>query len=110
MAQGARPACKITTATTYANRANLAPSFFDRIIRRYEGTRLGRQELRGELIEEAEGALWTRDMVEAARDGKKSDPLGTVCAVDPATTKSATSSHTGIVLASRAGRTGIRHC
>jgi len=44
-----------TTATTYDNRAYLAASFFDQIIRKYEGTRLGQQELLGKLIEEAEG-------------------------------------------------------
>jgi phage terminase large subunit-like protein len=109
-AKQSQPAVKVTTATTYSNRDNLAPSFFDRIIRRYEGTRLGRQELAGELIEEAEGALWTREMVERARDGQHSDPVRTVVAIDPAVTANEISNLTGIVVASlgRDGRGYIR--
>lgn len=57
----------ITRGTTYENRSNLAPAFFRQIVTKYEGTRLGRQELNAELLEEAEGALWTRDMLEACR-------------------------------------------
>jgi phage terminase large subunit-like protein len=109
-AKSPTPYCKVTTATTYANRPNLAPSFFDRIIKKYEGTRLGRQELAGELIEEAEGALWTREMVERARDGQHSDPVRTVVAVDPAVTANEISNLTGVVVASlgRDGRGYIR--
>jgi phage terminase large subunit-like protein len=97
--------CVKTIATTYDNVENLAPSFFDTIIKKYEGTRLGRQELAGQLIEEAEGALWTREMVEKARDGRHSDPLRTVVAIDPAITANEVSNLTGIVVASL-GRDG----
>ena len=48
----------ITRTSTYENEANLADSFFKRVVKRYLGTRIERQELRGELIEEVEGALW----------------------------------------------------
>jgi phage terminase large subunit-like protein len=65
------PNCVVSRSTTFANRANLSPAFFDSIIKKYEGTRLGRQELMGDILEEAEGALWSRDMVEAARDGRR---------------------------------------
>lgn len=95
----ALPSCKVTTATTYDNSGNLAPSFFNRIITKYEGTRLGRQELRGELLEEAEGALWSLDMVEKARDGRQSSYARIVVAIDPAVTAAATSNLTGIVVA-----------
>jgi hypothetical protein len=47
------PACAVTRATTFANRANLAPAFFEHIISKYRGTRLGRQELMGDILEEA---------------------------------------------------------
>src|SRR6185503_14724355 len=57
----------VTRASTYANRANLADQFFTAIITKYEGTRLGRQELDGELIEEVDGALWSIAMLEQAR-------------------------------------------
>jgi phage terminase large subunit-like protein len=96
--------CVKTVATTYDNVPNLAPSFFDRIIKRYEGTRLGRQELSGQLIEETEGALWTRDMVEAARwpTGKPlPDMRRVVVSIDPAVTENPTSNLTGIVVAGR---------
>lgn len=55
----------VTTGTTYENLANLAPTFAQQVIAKYEGTRLGRQELLAELLEDAEGALWKREpMVE----------------------------------------------
>lgn len=54
----------ITTSSTYANAANLAPAFLEAIKRKYEGTALGRQELLGQDIEEAEGALWRYDMIQ----------------------------------------------
>ena len=57
------PTTVVTTGTTYENRANLAPQFYDQVIRRYEGTRLGQQELEGILLEEVPGALWQRDMI-----------------------------------------------
>jgi phage terminase large subunit-like protein len=95
------PACVVTRATTYMNRRNLAPAFFETIAKRYEGTRLGRQELMGDILEEAEGALWTRLMLEQARDGRKSELLRTVVAVDPAVSATATSALTGIVVAAR---------
>ncbi len=52
----------VTTSTTYANAANLSPAFLEAIKRKYEGTALGRQELLGQDIEEAEGALWKYSM------------------------------------------------
>ena len=95
------PNCIITRATTYANLANLAPSFVNALMQRYEGTRIGRQELMGEVLDEAEGALWNRDMVQAALDGKRSEPRRTVVAVDPAITENPTSNLTGIIVAAR---------
>jgi phage terminase large subunit-like protein len=93
--------CKVTRATTYANLPNLAPSFVNALMQRYEGTRIGRQELMGEVLEEAEGALWNRDMVACALDGKRSEPRRTVVAVDPAITENPQSNLTGIIVASR---------
>jgi phage terminase large subunit-like protein len=57
----------ITRGKTLENRANLAPSFLNQILRKYEGTRLGRQEIGAELLEDVEGALWSLDMIERAR-------------------------------------------
>ena len=72
----ADPTAVVTRGSTYENRANLAPAFLDQIIRKYEGTRLGRQELDAELLDDVPGALWTRGIIEAAR--------ATACAdIDP---------------------------
>src|ERR1700738_3388027 len=57
----------VTRGSTYENRANLAPGFFDQVIRKYEGTRLGRQELLAEVLEDTPGALWNRDALDQSR-------------------------------------------
>lgn len=95
------PSTVITRGSTYSNRANLAPSFFKQIITKYEGTRLGKQELEGLLLEESEDALWSRETLDATR--LKKIPEGVwmkrlVVAVDPATTSKDTSAETGIIL------------
>lgn len=59
----ADPTTVITRGTTYDNRANLAPAFLAQIIKRYEGTRLGRQELDAEILEDVPGALWNRALI-----------------------------------------------
>ncbi len=57
----------ITRGITTDNAANLAPKFLQKIKARYEGTRLGRQELKAEILDDVPGALWTRDMIEKTR-------------------------------------------
>jgi phage terminase large subunit-like protein len=56
-----------TTGSTYENASNLAPGFIDDVLARYEGTRLGRQELYAEWLEDVEGALWTEKMIDRTR-------------------------------------------
>ncbi|MEJ2118420.1 MAG: terminase family protein, partial [Alphaproteobacteria bacterium] len=63
----ADPATAISRAATSANAANLAPSFLSAVVGRYQGTRLGRQELDGDLIEDRSDALWRRDQIDRAR-------------------------------------------
>lgn len=87
--------CVVTRSTTYANLANLAPSFRAQIIARYEGTRLGRQELDGELIEDVDGALWQRSMIDYR--ATLPDMLRVVVAIDPAVSSGKDSALTGIV-------------
>jgi phage terminase large subunit-like protein len=70
--------CVVSRSTSYDNRANLAPSFFSKIIQRYEGSRLGRQELNAELLEDVQGALWSR-CPEAFPSGKGYGILGVLC-------------------------------
>jgi len=66
---------------------------------RYEGTRLGRQELAGELIEDVEGALWSRSTLEACRVTEHCDLAVVVVAIDPAATSGVDADDTGIIVA-----------
>src|SRR5216684_7580285 len=63
----ADPKVVVSHGTTAENRANLAPAFLDQIVRRYQGTRLGRQELDAEILDDMPGALWTHGIIDAAR-------------------------------------------
>ncbi len=87
-----------THAPTEANRAFLAESFLTEMRTRYAGTRLGRQELDGVLLEDAEGALWTRAGLEALRIGAAPQMDRIVVAVDPSVTGNAGSDECGIVV------------
>ena len=95
----ASPSTVTTHAPTVANRAWLAPSFLEEMAARYGGTRLGRQELEGHLLEEAEGALWTTQALEAARIDALPALSRVVVAVDPPVTGHAGSDACGIVVA-----------
>lgn len=93
------PGTAVTKASTYDNIANLAPAFIKRILRKYEGTRLGRQELYAEILEDAEGALWRREWIEKGRVIFHPDLVRVVVAVDPAASESEDASDTGIIAA-----------
>lgn len=93
----ASPTTHVTRGRTHDNAANLAPQFLDAIVRQYEGTRLGRQELDGEILDDTPGALWKREMIRAVR---VAPPLRrVVVGVDPAVSATAQSDETGIVVA-----------
>lgn len=90
----------VTRGSTYDNKVNLAATFVSQIIKKYEGTRLGRQELNAELLEEAEGALWSRNNIETCRHvGTLPALTRIVTAIDPAVTAKENSAETGIVSA-----------
>ena len=77
-------AVAVTRGSTFDNKANLPSGFVRSVKRDYGHSLLGRQELDGELIEDIEGALWTRAMIEAARESAASSaPVRTVIGVDP---------------------------
>lgn len=95
----ADPDCVTVRGTTYENKANLAPSFFSEIVRTYEGTRLGRQELNAEILDDNPGAMLTRDTLEATRVTRMPMLTRVVVGVDPEATASETSAETGIVVA-----------
>lgn len=87
-----------THATTEANAANLAASFLEEVKTRYAGTRLGRQELDGVLIDEEEGALWSLARLEEMRAGDLPEFDRIVVAVDPPVTGHTGSDECGIVV------------
>ncbi len=93
------PSTVLTHASTDANKANLAASFLREVKTRYAGTRLGRQELEGVLLDDAEGALWTTAMLEELRLDEPGEMTRVVVAVDPPVTGHAGSDACGIVVA-----------
>ncbi len=89
----------MTTGSTYENRTNLAPGFFRNIIRKYEGTRLGRQELMAELLEDRPGALWTQAGIDVDRVKVCPHLTRIVLGVDPSVSSGEDSAECGIVAA-----------
>lgn len=102
----AEPSTRVTRGSTWANARNLAPSFLRQMKARYEGTRLGIQELEGQLLDDIEGALWAYRDIEEARV-KEAPPLARiVVAIDPPVTAHEGSDACGLIVAGRdeAGR------
>ncbi len=98
--------CVLTRAGTADNAVNLAPGFLEEIQRAYGGTRLGRQELNGELIEDMQGALWTRSVLEVARLAERPEMDDLVIAVDPPATSGPNADACGIVAVGRVDAVG----
>lgn len=95
-------ASAVTRGSTYDNRGNLAPTFLARMLAKYEGTRLGRQELYAELLDDTPGALWTRGRVEALRLRRVPEGvrlIRVVVAVDPEASSAEGAAETGIIAA-----------
>jgi phage terminase large subunit-like protein len=93
----------VTTGSTYDNRDNLAESFYTQIISKYEGTRLGRQELNAEVLDDNPNSLWSQPTIDDNRikhaDAPSLDHYTRIAiAVDPAATSHAKSDDTGIVV------------
>src|ERR1700737_390468 len=88
----------VTRGSTYENRANLAPGFFDQVILKYEGTRLGLQETHAELLDDTPGALWSHSIIDAARQAAAPNLARIVVAIDPATPSGEDADETGIVV------------
>ena len=100
----ADPTTVVVRGSTYANRDNLAPAFLQQIISKYEGTRLGRQELDAEVLDDVPGALWNRARLEELRwPAYRSVPelVRIVVAIDPAVTSGEDSDETGIIVAGK---------
>jgi len=93
------------TGSTFENVDNLSPRFIQRITARYEGTRLGQQELYGEILDDHPNALWSRDILEASRVTDHDDLHRVIVSIDPA----ASTGQTGIVVVGAANVVGLGH-
>lgn len=104
----ADPMTAATRMGTAENAAHLAPTFLETVVGRYAGTRLGRQELEGELIEDRPDALWNRTALEAAREAAAPPLTRIVVAVDPPASSRKGADACGIVAAGLDGE-GLIH-
>lgn len=89
----------VIKGSSYENVANLAPTYINRTLARYEGTRLGRQELYAEILTDTPGALWKRDNIELHRVRQTPVLVRVIVAIDPAASNNENSSETGIIVA-----------
>lgn len=101
--------------STYENAGNLAEGFTRYILRKYEGTRLGRQELEAAILEDVPGALWTLALLDRDRIGSTVDEAGNrvlatppelqrkVVAVDPPVTSGEKADECGMIVCGIAG-------
>jgi phage terminase large subunit-like protein len=93
------PNTVVTRGSTFENAANLAPRALEELKRKYENTRLGRQELFAELLDDVPGALWKRDTLEKHRVNKIPTLKRITIAIDPAISANEDSSNeTGITV------------
>lgn len=95
----ADPSTHVTTGSTHENKANLAEDFLKRIIAKYEGTRLGKQEIHAEILDDTLGALWTQKLIDEYRVKGLPYLRRIVIAIDPSTTSNEDSDECGIVIA-----------
>lgn len=94
------PRVKDTRGSTLENLMNLAPTFREQVLSQYQGTRLGRQEIDGEILDDVPGALWTSGLIERYRIATAPERLARiVVAIDPAVSSGEESDDTGIIVA-----------
>lgn len=86
-----------TRGSTYENKDNLPKKYFDYVIAPYVGTRLGKQEIEGKILDDNPDALWTRKVIDDNRRNKFPELVRVVIAVDPEATANEKSSETGII-------------
>jgi len=93
----------VSRSTTRDNQANLAPGFIDTILASYEGTRLGRQEIDGEIIDDNPHALWSRDLLDKSRCAQAPAMARIIVGVDPPVTSGPKADACGIVVVGEDG-------
>lgn len=105
------PTTVTVRVSTYANAANLDEQFKRVVLSKYEGTRLGQQELHGQILEDIEGALWSYSMIEPYRIPKPGeeghltaeDMDRIVVSIDPSGSSSKRRDETGIIAVGKRG-------
>ncbi len=92
--------CYVTKGRTYDNKENLSKTFLNQIITQYEGTRLGRQELEAEILEDVEGALWNRQTLEENRvpEINLEDLVRIIVSLDPTVSTAENATETGMIV------------
>jgi phage terminase large subunit-like protein len=90
-----------STGSTYDNRENLSEKFFREIVDAFKGTTYEQEEIHGSILEQIEGALWNRQLIDRDRFEVAPELARVIIGVDPATTSKQTSSETGIVVAAQ---------
>jgi len=93
------PTCVVTRGSSNDNIGNLPEAYIEQVIRRYEGTRLGRQEIYAEILDDTPGALWTHDLLERTRTREHPELSRIVVGVDPAVSSGEGAAETGIIVA-----------
>lgn len=88
----------LTCGSTYENQDNLSANFIRAIENRYEGTRLGRQEIYAEILDDVEGALWKSTLIDKTRVKEAPEMVRKIVAVDPAVSSNKDSDETGIIV------------
>jgi predicted phage terminase large subunit-like protein len=100
--------CLVTRSSTSANKANLAPSFLRDILKRYEGTRLGRQELEAELLDDRQAGLWNVDLLDRQRCQSAPTLEHVIVAVDPPVGSGPRADGCGVIILGR-GKDGLAY-
>lgn len=98
LASGQEGKVHVTKGKTLDNRSNLAAKFLDKVLKRYEGTRLGRQELNAEILGDLPGALWRQADLDTYRLSEPPTIGRTVVSVDPAVTNTEDSDEHGLMV------------
>lgn len=93
------PKTVVTKGSTYDNHLNLAKNFLESLRRKYDGTRLGRQEIYAEILDDNPGSLWKRDQIDKLRVHSAPSMKRIIVAVDPSSTDNSESCECGIVVA-----------
>jgi phage terminase large subunit-like protein len=105
------PLVKVTRYSSTDNIQNLALAYRRNVIERYAGTRLGRQEIEAEILEDVPGALWSRRNLDENRVRIEDVPpiVRLVVSIDPAITSGDSANETGIIVAGIAGTLTNQH-